>query len=85
MHLRLGLDDLLDDARDMANQVTGRFQITSFGNEDTLDTLVNKVSDWMLGKVPSGDHPAPKQIAGFIDAEIEGCLCPVTVPGVITH
>ena len=56
----------------MANQVTGGFQNASFGNEETLDALVNEVSDWMLGKGPSGDRPAPKQIAGIIDAEIEG-------------
>ena len=72
MFLKLGLDDLPDDARDMANQVTGGFQNASFGNEETLDELVNEVSDWMLGKGPSGDRPAPKQIAGIIDAEIEG-------------
>ncbi|KAL3768189.1 hypothetical protein ACHAW5_007923 [Stephanodiscus triporus] len=69
--LRLGLDDLPDDARDMANQVTGGFQNASFGNEDTLDALVNEVSDWMLGRGPHDSRPAPKQIAGIIDAEIE--------------
>lgn len=72
MFLKLGLDDLPDDARDMANQVTGGFQNASFGNEDTLDTLVDEVSRWMLGNGPSYSRAAPKQIAGVIDAEIEG-------------
>jgi hypothetical protein len=56
----------------MANQVTGGFQNASFGNEDTLDTLVDEVSRWMLGNGPSYSRAAPKQIAGVIDAEIEG-------------
>lgn len=56
----------------MANQFTGGFQNASFGNEDMLDTLVDEVSGWMLGKGPSYNRAAPKQIAGVIDAEIEG-------------
>jgi hypothetical protein len=72
--LKLGLDDLPDDARDMASQVTGGFQNASFGNEDTLDTLVDEVSMWMLGNGPSisRSRAAQKQIVGVIDAEIEG-------------
>ncbi|KAL3810280.1 hypothetical protein ACHAXA_008648 [Cyclostephanos tholiformis] len=70
--LKFGLDDLPNDARDMANQFTGGFQNASFGNEDMLDTLVDEVSGWMLGKGPSYNRAAPKQIAGVIDAEIEG-------------
>ena len=69
--LKLGLDDLPDEARDMASQVTGGFQNASFGNEEYLDLLVDELSDWMLGKGPNDRRPARKQIAGIIDAEIE--------------
>jgi hypothetical protein len=73
VYLRLGIDDLdLDDfSKEMADTATGGFQNFSFGDEDLLDALVEEVSDWMLGKPPSGRRPAPKQIAGVVDAEIE--------------
>lgn len=71
MFLKLGLDDLPDDAKDVASQVTGGFQNASFGDEETLDMLVDEVSDWMLGRSPSDRRTAPKQIAGIIDAEID--------------
>lgn len=69
--LKLGFDDLPDEARDVASQVTGGFQNASFGNEEALDSLVDEVSGWMLGRGPSDRRPARKQIAGIIDAEME--------------
>lgn len=69
--LKLGLDDLPDEVKGVASQATGGFQNASFGNEETLDLLVEEVSDWMLGKGATDRRPARKQIAGIIDAEIE--------------
>eukprot|EP00585_Thalassiosira_rotula_P009397 CAMPEP_0196135244 /NCGR_PEP_ID=MMETSP0910-20130528/3950_1 /TAXON_ID=49265 /ORGANISM="Thalassiosira rotula, Strain GSO102" /LENGTH=431 /DNA_ID=CAMNT_0041395357 /DNA_START=15 /DNA_END=1311 /DNA_ORIENTATION=+ len=69
--LKLGLDDLPDEAKDIASQATGGFENASFGNEEALDLLVEEVSDWMLGRSPSDRRGARKQISGIMDAEIE--------------
>jgi len=71
--LKLGVDDLPEEAREMAGAVTGGFQNASFGNEEVLNTLVEEVSDWMLGKSPSSPakRSGQKLIAGVVDAEIE--------------
>merc|ERR1712127_84002 len=69
--LKLGLGDLPDEAKEIASQATGGFQNASFGNEETLDILVEEVSDWMLGKSASDRRETRKQIVGIIDAEIE--------------
>jgi hypothetical protein len=71
--LKLGVDDLPEEAREMAGAVTGGFQNASFGNEEVLNTLVEEVSDWMLGKSPSSPakRSGHKLIAGVVDAEIE--------------
>ena len=72
--LQLGVDDLdlPEEARVMADAATGGFQNASFGNEEVLDTLVEEVSDWMLGKSPStSSNTGRKLIAGVVDAEIE--------------
>lgn len=53
MYLKLGLDDLPEKVKGVASQATGGFQNASFGNEETLDLLVEEVSDWMLGKGPN--------------------------------
>ena len=73
--LKLGVDDLdlPEEAREMADAVTGGFQNASFGDEELLDALVDEVSNWMLGKAPSrpSEGSGQKLIAGIIDAEIE--------------
>jgi len=73
--LKLGVDDLdlPEEARVMADAATGGFQNASFGNEEVLDTLVEEVSDWMLGKSPRSpsQRSGQKLIAGVLDAEIE--------------
>ena len=71
VYLKLGLDDLPDEAQDMASAVTGGFKNASFGDEEKLDQLVDEVSSWMLGKGPSGSRSNGRQIVGLIDAEIE--------------
>ena len=71
MYLELGLDDLPDEAQEMASAVTGGFKNASFGDEEKLDQLVDEVSNWMMGKDPSGRRVIEKQIVGLIDAEIE--------------
>jgi len=65
--LRLGLEDLPEETKDMASQVTGGFQNASFGDEEALDLLVEEVSGWMLGKSPNDRRAAIKQIGGTID------------------
>eukprot|EP00584_Thalassiosira_punctigera_P007706 CAMPEP_0172529588 /NCGR_PEP_ID=MMETSP1067-20121228/3631_1 /TAXON_ID=265564 ORGANISM="Thalassiosira punctigera, Strain Tpunct2005C2" /NCGR_SAMPLE_ID=MMETSP1067 /ASSEMBLY_ACC=CAM_ASM_000444 /LENGTH=431 /DNA_ID=CAMNT_0013313667 /DNA_START=21 /DNA_END=1316 /DNA_ORIENTATION=- len=69
--LQFGLDDIPDEAKDVASQVTGGFKNASFGDEEALGLLVEEVSDWMLGRNPKDRRAARKQIAGTIDAEIE--------------
>merc|ERR1712194_8488 len=69
--LKLGLDDLPDDAKGMASQVAGGFQNASFGNEAALEALVEEVAAWMLGKSPSESRGTRKRIAGIVEAEIE--------------
>ena len=71
MYLKLGLDDLPEEVKGVASQATGGFQNASFGNEETLDLLVEEVSDWMLGKGPNDRRVTVKKIAGIIDAEID--------------
>jgi hypothetical protein len=55
----------------MASAVTGGFQNASFGNEEELDSLVEEVYIWMIGKSPSDGQTNGKRIAGTIDAEID--------------
>lgn len=73
VYLKLGIDDFVpDEAKDVASQVTGGFQNASFGNEEALESLVDEVSSWMLGQGPNDRRTPRKQIAGIIDAEVEG-------------
>ena len=71
MFLKLGLDDLPNEARGIASQVSGGIENASFGNEEALDSLVEEMSNWMLGKGPSESRSPRKGIAGLIDAVIE--------------
>ena len=51
---KLGVDDIPDEyAREMAREATGGFESASFGDEEELATLVDEVSNWILGKPPS--------------------------------
>ncbi|KAL7479434.1 hypothetical protein ACHAW6_005170 [Cyclotella cf. meneghiniana] len=71
VYLELGLEDLPDEARDMASAVSGGFQKASFGNEDALNMLTDEVYNWMTGKGPTDRRVNQKQILGSLDAEIE--------------
>jgi hypothetical protein len=71
VYLKLGVDDLPDEAREMASAVTGGFRNASFGDEDSLNLLVDEVGNWMMGNGPGKRRPGDKQIAGLIDAVIE--------------
>lgn len=71
MYLELGLEDLPDEARNVASAVSGGFQKASFGNEDALDMLTDEVYNWMTGKGPTDRRVNQKQILGSLDAEIE--------------
>ena len=70
MFLRLGLDDLPNEAREIASQVTGGFQNASFGNEEALEVLVKEMSAWMLGASPTDRREPKKRISGVKDAEL---------------
>jgi len=52
--------------------VSGGFQNASFGNEEELNSLVEEVVGWMMGKGPSRTRSGrgSKKVAGLIDAEI---------------
>ena len=69
MFLRLGLDDLPNEAREIASQVTGGFQNASFGNEEALEVLVKEMSAWMLGAGPRREPTT--RISGVKDAELD--------------
>lgn len=70
VYLRLGVDDLPEEARAMASQASGGFQNISFGDESLLDQLVDEVSNWMLGKPPTRRAASSTSVAGLIDAEV---------------
>merc|ERR1711862_882741 len=56
IYFRIGLDQLdeiPEDARDMAREALGGFQSASFGIDEELDGLVDEVCGWILGKGPS--------------------------------
>lgn len=50
---KLGLDQIPEEARGIAKEATGGFESASFGNEVELQSLVDEVCDWILGKGPS--------------------------------
>ena len=53
VYFKLGLDDIPDEAREMARQAAGGFQSASFGDEEELSALVDEVCGWILGRAPS--------------------------------
>lgn len=78
VYFKLGLNDLdlPEEAREMAAEATGGITSASFGNEDELNTLVDEVCNWILGKGPSRgpnweedvDIPRqPPRIAGGVE------------------
>jgi len=70
VYFKLGLDELPEEAREMAREGLGGFESASFGNEEELNTLVDEVCDWILGKGPSRKpkwQTERPQIAGTVD------------------
>ena len=59
-YVKLSLDDLTstipDEAREMAGEFAGGFQSASLGDEESMDTLVKEIYDWIMGKDPT--HPS---------------------------
>lgn len=53
VYFKIGLDQMPEEARGMAKEAMGGFESASFGNEEELNTLVNEICDWILGKNPS--------------------------------
>lgn len=56
---QLGLDNLPEEARYMAGDTLGDFQNVSFGNVDDLNSLVDEVCGFILGKESSGHSNTP--------------------------
>lgn len=84
VYLKLGLEnlDLEDNVREMADQVSDGFQGASFGSEPELDSLVEEIYGWIVGKGVSrspawrGGSSASNSrqrviTGGIVDAEIE--------------
>ena len=65
VYLKFGLDDidLPPDAKGMAAEAIGGYESASFGDEPTLDGLVEEVANFVLGKPPSRG-PKSEQTAG---------------------
>jgi len=54
VYWKLSLDDLpVEEVKDIASQFTNGFRSASFGDEESLDGLVDEVYNWMIGKGPS--------------------------------
>ena len=54
VYWKLSLDDLpVEEVKDIASQFTNGFKSASFGDEESLNDLVDEVYDWMIGKGPS--------------------------------
>ena len=54
VYFALGIDQIPDEeAQNMARDAMGGLEKASFGNEEELNTLVNEVASWILGKGPS--------------------------------
>ena len=53
VYFKLGLDDLSVDAQDYAREKLGGFESVSFGNEQEVQALVDKVSSFVLGQDPT--------------------------------
>lgn len=54
VYWKLSLDDLpVDEVKDIASQFTNGFRSASFGDEESLNQLVDEVYNWMIGKGPS--------------------------------
>ena len=47
------IDDIPDEAREMAGEAMGGFQSASFGDEADLNNLVDEVCGWILGEGPT--------------------------------
>jgi hypothetical protein len=50
---KLGLDDLPEEAREMAAEAASGMTGASFGNEEELNSLVDEVVNWVKGQNPS--------------------------------
>mmetsp|Transcript_67458 Transcript_67458/g.75557 ORF Transcript_67458/g.75557 Transcript_67458/m.75557 type:complete len:527 (-) Transcript_67458:49-1629(-) len=61
VYFQLNTDELVGDFEDgigaenidMAKEAMGGFQGASFGEEEVFDSLVDEITDWILGKSPS--------------------------------
>jgi len=56
VYIRLGMDNLPEETQqfsEYAKEFTGGYESASFGDEETLNKLVDEVSNWVLGKDPS--------------------------------
>merc|ERR1719203_1584984 len=72
VYLQFGIKDLEieEDMRDVVGQFTNDIQQISWGDETHLDSLVDEINNWMMGKPPSirGNSGL---LLGVVDAEID--------------
>ena len=72
--LQLKLDDYMtelpEEARQMASQAMDGFQGASFGNEEELNTLVDEICAFVLGKPPSR-QPGKTEIPLIAGGEVK--------------
>lgn len=75
VYFRFGLDELPEETRDKVRGAKGEtsFESVSFGDEKELDTLVEEVCGWILGRPPSRgpawQHETPQLAAGDVGDE----------------
>jgi len=75
--LKLGLDDLPEEARAVADQVTGGIESAAFGDENHIDMLVDEIDNWMVGKSPARkanwklQDVTPLLPGSVLDAEVD--------------
>mmetsp|Transcript_59726 Transcript_59726/g.71760 ORF Transcript_59726/g.71760 Transcript_59726/m.71760 type:complete len:466 (+) Transcript_59726:120-1517(+) len=75
--LKLGLDDLPEEARAVADQVTGGIESAAFGDENHIDMLVDEIGNWMVGKSPARkanwklQDVTPLLPGSVLDAEVD--------------
>ena len=65
VYFKLGIDELPEEARDIAREATGGFESASFGNEEELNELVDEVSNWILGRPTSRRQPMISSESSF--------------------
>ena len=65
---KVGLDEVPEEAREIAQGALGGIESASFGNEEELTGIVDEICGWILGKGPSRPPKFRAQITGSSSA-----------------